>query len=53
MIGPYEYCSFLNQGIFVNYLLVEKVAKFEEFIECLLVRDIFLDSVKECQVVRE
>lgn len=53
MVAPYEYCGLVYQDVFVNYLLVKKVAKFEEFIECLLVRDVFLDSVKKGYVIRK
>lgn len=53
MVGPYKYSSLVNEDIFVNYLLVEKVAEFEKFIKSLLVCNVFLDPVKEGYVIRE
>ena len=41
----------MYQGVVVNDLLSEEIAKFEEFIECLFIRDIFLYSVKERYVI--
>ena len=51
MVGSYEYCGLVNQYVFVNYLLVKQVTQFEKFIESLLVRNVFLDSVKEGDVI--
>lgn len=51
MVGPYKCCGLVNQDVFVDHLLVKKVAKFEKLIECLLVRNVLFNSVKEGQVI--